>query len=155
MEEVEIRAFILPRNFPAVLIISTGRGTPPPHSAGRGGEPPLPRGEGSPRDGAPIPAINKHLKFFLHESKQQETSFYKSTFIGTHHLAKCPPYLPGRLSNLFKRFLLGSHLFSHEPPHCLPKHVLMSWLEQSRHMFTCFLRTDSRKKLSFSWILSK
>ena len=57
LEKVEIRVFILPRNFPAVLIIFTGRGgePPPPHSAGRGGEPPLPRGEGSPRDGAPIP----------------------------------------------------------------------------------------------------
>ena len=50
LEKVEIRAFILPRNFPAVLIIFTGRGgePPPPHSAGRGGEPPLPRGAGRP-----------------------------------------------------------------------------------------------------------
>ena len=50
LQKVEIRAFILPRNFPAVLIIFTGRGgagnSPPPHSAGRGGEPPLPRGAG-------------------------------------------------------------------------------------------------------------
>ena len=46
LEKVEIRVFILPRNFPAVLIIFMGRG----------GEPPLPRGEGSPRDGASIPA---------------------------------------------------------------------------------------------------
>ena len=50
LEKFEIRVFILPCNFPAVLIIFTGRGgagnSPPPHSAGRGGEPPLPRGEG-------------------------------------------------------------------------------------------------------------
>ena len=60
LEKVEIRAFILPRNFPAVLIIFTGRGRepPPPHSAGRGGEPPLPRGEGSSRGGASIPGGN-------------------------------------------------------------------------------------------------
>ena len=45
LEKVEIRAFILPRNFPAVLIIFTGRG----------GESPLPRREGSLRDGASIP----------------------------------------------------------------------------------------------------
>ena len=38
LEEVEIRAFILSRNFPAVLIIFTGRGE----------EPPLPRGAGRP-----------------------------------------------------------------------------------------------------------
>ena len=38
LEKVEIRAFILPRNFPAVLIIFTGRG----------GEPPPPRGTGRP-----------------------------------------------------------------------------------------------------------
>merc|ERR1719220_1377493 len=57
LEKVDIRAFILPRNFPAVLIIFTGRGGAPPlpHRAGRGGEPPPPRGEGSPRGGAPIP----------------------------------------------------------------------------------------------------
>ena len=52
LEKVEIRAFILPRNFPAILIIFTGRGragNPPlPQSAGRGGEPPLPRGAGRP-----------------------------------------------------------------------------------------------------------
>ena len=36
LEKVEIRAFILPRNFPAVLIIFTGRvGAPPPRGAGR------------------------------------------------------------------------------------------------------------------------
>ena len=40
LEKFEIRAFILPRNFPVVLIIFTGRGgePPPPHSAGRGRE---------------------------------------------------------------------------------------------------------------------
>ena len=38
LEKVEIRVFILPRNFPAVLIIFTGRG----------GEPPLPRRAGRP-----------------------------------------------------------------------------------------------------------
>ena len=56
LEKVEILAFILPRNFPAVLIIFTGRGgagwgtppLPPPHSVGRGGEPPPPRGAGRP-----------------------------------------------------------------------------------------------------------
>ena len=47
LEKVEVRAFILPRNFPEALIIFPG--------AGRGGEPPLPRGEGSPRGGASIP----------------------------------------------------------------------------------------------------
>ena len=36
LEKVEIQAFTLPRNFPAVLIIF----------AGRGGEPPLPAGLG-------------------------------------------------------------------------------------------------------------
>ena len=35
----------------------------PFYGAGRGGEPSLPRGEGSPRDGAPIPA----LKYSPHE----------------------------------------------------------------------------------------
>ena len=47
MEKVEIRAFILPRNFPAVFIIFTGRGG--------AGNPPLP----TARDGAgnpPFPA---------------------------------------------------------------------------------------------------
>ena len=48
LEKVEIRVFILPRNFPAVLIIFTGRG-----GAGRGTPP-------SPRDGAPIPG--DHMK---------------------------------------------------------------------------------------------
>ena len=38
VEKVEIQAFILPCDFPAVLIIFTGRG----------GEPPLPRGAGRP-----------------------------------------------------------------------------------------------------------
>ena len=38
LKKVEIRAFILPRSFPAVLIIFTGRGE----------EPPLPRGAGRP-----------------------------------------------------------------------------------------------------------
>ena len=47
LEKVEIRVFILPRNFPAVLIIFTGRG--------RAGNPPFP----TVRDGAgnpPLPA---------------------------------------------------------------------------------------------------
>ena len=51
LEKVEIRVFILPRNFPAVLIIFTGRG----------GEPPLPCGEGSPRDGASIPDCVRNM----------------------------------------------------------------------------------------------
>ena len=53
LEKVEIQAFILPRNFPAVLIIFTERGGGPPPSPQRGagrGTPP------SPRDGASIPA---------------------------------------------------------------------------------------------------
>ena len=50
LEKVEIWAFILPRNFPVVLIIFTGRGG--------AGDPPPPRGEGSPRGGAPIPGMN-------------------------------------------------------------------------------------------------
>ena len=43
LEKVEIQAFIFPRNFPAVLIIFTGRGGEPthPHSAGRGAPPSL------------------------------------------------------------------------------------------------------------------
>ena len=45
LEKVEIQAFILPRNFPAVLIIITGRG-----GAGRGTPP-------SPQGGASIPAV--------------------------------------------------------------------------------------------------
>ena len=61
LEKVEIQAFILPRNFPAVLIIFTGRvgagNPPPPHSAGRGGEPPLPAGR-VPR-GAGRPSLIK------------------------------------------------------------------------------------------------
>ena len=39
LEKVEIRVFILPRNFPAVLIIFTGRGGEPPFPAGRGVHP--------------------------------------------------------------------------------------------------------------------
>ena len=38
LEKVEIRVFILPRNFPAVLIIFTGRGGE--------GNPPFPMGQG-------------------------------------------------------------------------------------------------------------
>ena len=45
LEKVDIRAFILPRNFPAVLIIFTGRG-------GAGNPPPSPRG------GASFPALH-------------------------------------------------------------------------------------------------
>ena len=47
LEKVEIRAFILPRNFPAVLIIFTGRGGEPPLPTVRGqaGNPPLPAGK--------------------------------------------------------------------------------------------------------------
>ena len=52
LEKIEIRAFILPRNFPAVLIIFRGRGgagNPPlPTARGGCGEPPLPRGTGRP-----------------------------------------------------------------------------------------------------------
>ena len=48
LEKVEIRVFILPRNFPAVLIIFTGRGgagNPPlPTARGGRGTPPSPRG---------------------------------------------------------------------------------------------------------------
>ena len=48
MEKVDIGAFILPRNFPAVLIIFTGRGgagTPPlPTARGGAGNPPFPAG---------------------------------------------------------------------------------------------------------------
>ena len=48
LEKVEIRTFILPRNFPAVLIIFTGRGgagSPPfPIVRGGAGNPPLPAG---------------------------------------------------------------------------------------------------------------
>ena len=47
LEKVEIRVFILPRNFPAVLIIFTGRGREPLPSPQRGagrGTPPSPRG---------------------------------------------------------------------------------------------------------------
>ena len=48
LEKVEIRAFILPRNFPAVLIIFTGRGgagNPPlPTARGGAGNPPFPAG---------------------------------------------------------------------------------------------------------------
>ena len=45
LQKVEIRAFILPRNFPAVLIIFMGRGGAgnPPYPAGR-----VPRGAGRP-----------------------------------------------------------------------------------------------------------
>ena len=45
LEKGEIRVFILPRNFPAVLIIFTGRGGAgnPLLPTTRGGEPPLPR----------------------------------------------------------------------------------------------------------------
>ena len=55
----------LPRGFDHFYGAGRGGEPPPPHSAGRGGEPPLPRGEGSPRDGGPIPgnevARVKHL----------------------------------------------------------------------------------------------
>ena len=48
LEKVEIRVFILPRNFPAVLIIFTGRGgagNPPlPTARGGAGNPPFPAG---------------------------------------------------------------------------------------------------------------
>ena len=51
LEKVEIQAFILPRNFPAVLIIFTGRvgtGNPPlPTVRGGAGNPPLPAGRGA------------------------------------------------------------------------------------------------------------
>ena len=51
LEKVEIRAFILPRNFPAVFIIfwGLGRAGNPPHPTMRGGEgnPPSPRGRAS------------------------------------------------------------------------------------------------------------
>ena len=48
LEKIEIRAFILPRNFPAVFIIFTGRGTPPLPTAQGGWGTPLPRGTGRP-----------------------------------------------------------------------------------------------------------
>ena len=48
LEKIEIRAYILPRNFPAILIIFRGWGGEPPHPhrAGRAGNPPpsLPAG---------------------------------------------------------------------------------------------------------------
>merc|ERR1712218_1011 len=48
LEKIEIWAFILPRNFPAVLIIFTGRGgagNPPlPTTRGGAGNPPFPAG---------------------------------------------------------------------------------------------------------------
>ena len=48
LEKVEIWAFILPRNFPAVLIIFTGRGgagnLPLPTVRGGAGNPPFPAG---------------------------------------------------------------------------------------------------------------
>ena len=47
----------LPRGFDHFYGAGRGGEPPPPHSAGRGGEPPPPRGEGSPRGGAPIPAM--------------------------------------------------------------------------------------------------
>ena len=63
LEKVEIRAFILPRNFPAVLIIFTGRvgaGNPPlPTVRGGAGNPPLPAGR-VPR-GAGRPSLMRRL----------------------------------------------------------------------------------------------
>ena len=51
LEKIEIWAFILPRNFPAVFIIfwGLGRAGNPPHPTMRGGEgnPPSPRGRAS------------------------------------------------------------------------------------------------------------
>ena len=50
LDKIEIRAYILPRNFPAVLIIFTGRGragNPPfPTVRDGAGNPPLPAGRG-------------------------------------------------------------------------------------------------------------
>ena len=51
LDKIEIRAYILPRNFPAVLIIFTGRGragNPPfPTVRDGAGNPPLPAGRGA------------------------------------------------------------------------------------------------------------
>ena len=53
---------LLPRNFPAVLIIFTGRGgagnPPPSPQCGAGWGTPPPGGEGSPQCGASIPAMH-------------------------------------------------------------------------------------------------
>ena len=55
LEKVDIRAFILPRNFPAVLIIFTGRGGAgnPPFPTVRG-TPPSPWGGASIPEGHPL-----------------------------------------------------------------------------------------------------
>ena len=60
LKKNENTAFILPHNFPAVLIIFAGRGTSPSpqYGAGRGTPP-------SPRGGATIPATRyTYLKIF-------------------------------------------------------------------------------------------
>ena len=76
IEKVEIRAFISPRNFPAVLIIFTGRGgagNPPlPTARGGAGNPPfpagrVPRGTGRPSLlGTLKVAVFKGALFHLH-----------------------------------------------------------------------------------------
>ena len=81
LEKVKIRVFILPRNFPAVLIIFTGRGGEPPlpHSAGRGGEPPPPRGAGRPSL-LPITIIHP-VAFYTDRMKCVDISWTQSTKI--------------------------------------------------------------------------
>ena len=82
LDKIEIRAYILPRNFPAVLIIFTGRGragNPPfPTVRDGAGNPPLPAGRG-PR-GAGRPSLEKILlSLFL------LSTVFKLPFWGINH----------------------------------------------------------------------
>ena len=79
LEKVEIRVFILPRNFPAVLIIFTGRGgagNPPlPTARGGAGNPPfpagrVPRGTGRPSLSSSLLSSSPLIFFIPHYDNQ-------------------------------------------------------------------------------------
>ena len=93
LEKVEIRAFVLPRNFPAVLIIFTGRGgagnPPPPHSAGRGG--------------ASIPDYQDTVHLDLDDMEKETSSWERETIRGElkfrSSLLCCETFFQARRTN--------------------------------------------------------
>ena len=82
LEMVEIRAFILPRKFPAVLIIFTGRGgagNPPlPTALGGAGNPPFPAGRVPHGTGRPSLIFSTHLtssRFGIYDYQRSKQIF--------------------------------------------------------------------------------
>ena len=80
LEKIEIRAYILPCNFPAVLIIFTGRGGAgnPPFPAGRGVHPRYPVStQGAVGEGQMQKLLRtKTHKRSLYESRHNATIFF-------------------------------------------------------------------------------